>query len=59
MLADALAAAEREGIRGRDITPLLLARFHSESGGESLRANIALVRRNVELAAEIAVALAA
>ena len=59
VLADALAAAEREGVRGRDITPFLLARFHAETGGESLRANIRLVLRNAELAAQIAVALAA
>jgi pseudouridine-5'-phosphate glycosidase len=59
VLAEALAAAEREGLRGRDITPFLLARFHAETGGESLRANIRLVLRNVELAAQIAVALAA
>jgi pseudouridine-5'-phosphate glycosidase len=59
VLAEALAAAEREGIRGRDITPFLLARFHAETGGESLRANVRLVLRNAELAAQIAVALAA
>jgi pseudouridine-5'-phosphate glycosidase len=59
VLAGALAAAEREGIRGRDITPFLLARFHAETAGESLRANIRLVLRNAELAARIAVALAA
>jgi pseudouridine-5'-phosphate glycosidase len=56
VLAEALAAAEREGVRGRDITPFLLARFHSETGGESLRANVRLVLRNAELAARIAVA---
>ena len=59
VLADALAAAEREGVRGRDITPFLLARFHAETGGESLRANIRLVLRNAQLAAQIAVAAAA
>jgi len=56
VLADALAAAERDGIRGRDITPFLLARFHAETGGESLRANIRLVLRNAALAADIAAA---
>ena len=56
VLAEALAAAEREGVRGRDITPFLLARFHAETGGESLRANIRLVLRNAQLAAQIAVA---
>jgi pseudouridine-5'-phosphate glycosidase len=59
VLAEALAAAEREAVRGRDITPFLLARFHAETGGESLRANIRIVLRNAELAARIAVALAA
>jgi pseudouridylate synthase len=59
VLAEALAAAEAEGVRGRDVTPFLLARFHSETGGESLRANVRLVLRNAELAARIAVAAAA
>jgi pseudouridylate synthase len=59
VLEGALAAAAQQGIRGRDITPFLLARFHAETGGESLRANIRLVLRNVQLASRIAVALAA
>jgi pseudouridylate synthase len=59
VLEGALAAAAQQGIRGRDITPFLLARFHAETAGESLRANIRLVLRNVQLASRIAVALAA
>ena len=59
VLTQALAAAEREGVRGRDVTPFLLARFHRETGGESLRANVRLVMRNAELAARIAVAASA
>ena len=59
VLSEALAAAAREGIRGRDVTPFLLARFHEETGGESLRANVRLVLRNAELAARIAVAASA
>ena len=47
-----------ERIRGRDVTPFLLARFHADTGGESLRANVRLVLRNAQLAARIAVALA-
>jgi len=58
VLAGSLAAAEREGISGREVTPFLLARFHAETGGESLRANVRLVVRNAELAARIAVASA-
>ena len=59
VLTEALAAAAREGVRGRDVTPFLLARFHRETGGESLRANVRLVLRNAELAARIAVAASA
>ena len=59
VLAEALAAAAREGVHGRDMTPFLLARFHAETGGESLRANVRLVLRNAELAARIAVAASA
>jgi pseudouridine-5'-phosphate glycosidase len=59
VLNDALAAAEAEGVAGRDVTPFLLARFHEQTAGESLRANVALVLANARLAAEIAVAHAA
>jgi pseudouridylate synthase len=53
-----LEAAARDGVRGRDVTPFLLERFHRETGGESLRANVCLILRNAALAAEIAVAAA-
>jgi pseudouridine-5'-phosphate glycosidase len=53
----ALADAERTGIRGKDATPFLLARVVEATGGRSLAANIALVKNNARLAAEIAVAL--
>jgi pseudouridine-5'-phosphate glycosidase len=58
VLAEGLAAAEREGIRGGAITPFLLDRLHHESGGATLEANVALVRRNAALAARIAAAAA-
>jgi pseudouridine-5'-phosphate glycosidase len=58
VLADALAAASAGGIVGRDVTPFLLARFHEQTAGESLRANVALVLANARLAGEIAVARA-
>ena len=54
VLRAGLAAAEEQGISGRDVTPFLLERFHSQTGGESLRANVRLVLRNAALAAEIA-----
>src|SRR4051794_14544320 len=52
VLRDALEAAAAEGVRGRDVTPFLLARFHEGTGGESLRANVALVLANARLAGE-------
>lgn len=58
VLAESLAAAEREGIAGKDLTPFILGRFHHETAGESLRANVALVLQNARLAAQIACALA-
>jgi pseudouridylate synthase len=53
-----LEAAAAAGICGRDVTPFLLDRFHRETGGASLGANVRLVLRNAALAARIAVALA-
>ncbi len=57
VLRDGLAAMAAEGVRGKAATPFLLERFHRETGGESLRANVALVRANAELAADVAAAL--
>jgi pseudouridine-5'-phosphate glycosidase len=59
VLAEALAEATRRGLRGKAVTPFLLAAFHRETGGASLRTNIALVRNNVAVAAGIATAWAA
>jgi pseudouridine-5'-phosphate glycosidase len=58
VLSDALAAASAQGVRGGETTPFLLDRFHRDTGGATLEANVALVRRNAELAARIAVAAA-
>ena len=57
-LADGLAAANAERVRGKDVTPFLLDRFHRETGGASLEANVRLVLRNAALAAQIARATA-
>jgi pseudouridine-5'-phosphate glycosidase len=58
VLREALEAAAQEGIRGKDITPFLLDRFHRETAGASLEANVRLVLRNAALAAQIARAVA-
>jgi pseudouridine-5'-phosphate glycosidase len=59
VLAEALEAAAEAGIRGGATTPFLLDRFHRETGGATLEANVLLVHRNAELAARIALAAVA
>ena len=58
-IADAVADAQRRGIAGKALTPFLLARINELTAGQSLASNIALVRNNAALAADIAVAHAA
>ncbi len=53
----ALRAAEQAGIRGKALTPFLLGRVGQLTGGESQRANIALLENNARVAAELARAL--
>ena len=50
----AVRACDRAGIRGKAVTPWLLDRLMQQTAGRSLDANIALVRANARLAAEIA-----
>jgi len=54
---EALAVAEENGISGPEITPFLLDRVKTITGGSSLESNIALVKNNARLASEIAKAL--
>lgn len=56
-IAEAVAEAEKQGIRGKAITPFLLATIENLTGGRSLQTNIELVLNNVRLGAEVAVAL--
>ena len=53
----ALEEARRGGVRGAEVTPVLLAAVERATGGRSLQANLALLEANAGLAAEIAVAL--
>jgi pseudouridine-5'-phosphate glycosidase len=50
--------AVSEGVRGRALTPFLLACLAEETGGRSLEANLGLLESNARLAAEVAVASA-
>jgi pseudouridine-5'-phosphate glycosidase len=56
-IAEAVAEAEKQGIRGKAITPFLLAKIENLTGGRSLQTNIELVLNNVRLGVEIAVAI--
>jgi pseudouridine-5'-phosphate glycosidase len=56
-ISRAIANAEREEITGKAVTPYLLDNIFRLTSGRSLKTNIALVRNNARLAAEIAVAL--
>jgi pseudouridine-5'-phosphate glycosidase len=40
------------------VTPFLLERLRTLTGGASLRANVALLRHNARVAAQLAVAMA-
>ena len=54
----AIQDAMEDGIRGKAVTPFLLRRIAEQSGGASLEANVALLRNNARVAADIAVAVA-
>lgn len=54
----AVAEAEEQNIRGKNITPFLLARVAELTGGDSLESNIRLVFNNAALAARTAVCYA-
>ena len=54
IIAQALAEADTQGIAAKAVTPFLLGRILELTDGASLTANIALVRNNARLAAQIA-----
>lgn len=56
LLNEGLAQTKARGIIGKEVTPFLLEFFHSNSGGESLRVNIEIIKSNSRLAAQIAAA---
>ena len=56
-IEQALTEAANRGIRGKSLTPFLLKRIATLTDGKSLFSNIELVKNNVALAADIALAL--
>lgn len=57
-VAEAVRRASEAKVHGAALTPYLLAAVERATGGDSVRANLALLESNARLAAEIAVALA-
>jgi pseudouridylate synthase len=58
-IAQALKEAEEQGVRGKEVTPFLLARVSELTHEESRTANVSLLKNNARVAAGIARALAA
>jgi len=54
MIEAAVRAAEKEGIKGKKLTPYLLNKIKELTGGKSLKANIELVKNNARVGAKIA-----
>ena len=57
-IQQALTEADARGIKGKDVTPYLLARVSTLTGDRSRTANVALLRQNARVAGQIAVASA-
>jgi len=54
MIEEAVRAAEKEGVKGKKLTPYLLNKIKELTGGKSLKANIGLVKDNARVGAKIA-----
>jgi pseudouridine-5'-phosphate glycosidase len=57
IIGQALREADEQGVKGKLVTPFLLARIKELTGGRSLATNIALVKHNALVGAQLAVAL--
>ena len=55
----AVAAAAAQGITGKAVTPFILSKMVELTGGRSLATNMALIKNNAILGADVALALAA
>ncbi len=57
MIVQALKIADQQGVSGKEVTPFQLKQIVQMTDGKSLATNIALVKHNAKVAAQIAVAL--
>lgn len=56
-IEDALRDAHHQGIQGKGVTPFLLKNIVERTQGRSLKSNIALVKNNARVGAQLAVSL--
>lgn len=56
---EALSQASRDGVTGKHVTPYILAKVVEKTKGQSLKANIALVKNNARVGAQLAVTYSA
>ena len=56
-ISAAIESAKAAGVRGKAVTPFLLAELGRITGGATLETNVALLKNNVRVAARVAVAL--
>ncbi len=56
-IQQALEEAESQGVHGSATTPFLLSRVEQLTGGESLHANLALLKNNARVAARVAASM--
>ena len=54
VIEEAVRGTEKEGVKGKKLTPYLLNKIKEITGGKSLKANIELVKDNARVAAKIA-----
>lgn len=57
IVKEAMKKAEKNGIRGKDVTPFLLSQMSETSNGKTLAANIALLENNAKIAADVSLQL--
>lgn len=57
IIFNAIRKAEEKQIYGKEITPFLLSEVAHQTEGRSMQANLALIKNNVKLGAELAFAL--
>jgi pseudouridine-5'-phosphate glycosidase len=58
-MAEALALASKQGVRGKAVSPFLLDHIQQVTGGVSVEVNLNIARGNIELAGQVATSWAA